>query len=258
MRSLSGESGERPVFLDWNGGREALVAYVVAGMQTILGTSISAVRIVSALYGSLTLVFFYFLVRRLWNPQLALVSTFLMAVSKYHIIHSRIGVRAGQFTMFEVATLCFLAAGLYAEKRRSLWLVLSGVFAGLGFHTYIAYRIFPAVVGAFLLSKEKLARLKDQWKTALVAVVVASTLVAPLAVFYAKNYQSMTDRMKRTAVWNQKGKNRDASPVALIFQSTTTTLGMFNFGGDKIERHNVVPEPMLSPFAGPSPCWGFF
>jgi 4-amino-4-deoxy-L-arabinose transferase-like glycosyltransferase len=245
------EQGERPIFLDWNGGREALVGYVVAGMQRVFDYSIVSVRGVSALYGSLMLVFFYFFASKLWSRDVALIATLLMAVSKYHILHSRIGVRAGQFAMFEVAALCFLAAGLYAEKRRTLWLALSGLFTGLGFHTYIAYRIFPAVVIVYVLSRERWTRLRAEWKGAILGVLLAAVVVAPLASFYIRNYESMTDRMKRTAVWNQKGKNRDESPVKLILQSTVQTLGMFNFKGDRIERHNVAPEPQLSPFAGP-------
>lgn len=245
------EYGERPVFLDWNGGREALVAYTVAAAQSFLDHTIASVRVISALYGSLTLIVLYFFVSRLWSRDVALISTFLLAVSKYHIIHSRLGVRAGHFAFFEVATLCFLAAGLYAERRRNLWLALAGVFAGLGFHTYIAYRVFPGVVAAFLLSKERLLRLKTQWKGAIAGLVLATVILAPLAVFYVQHYQSMTDRMKRTAVWNQKGKNRDESPARLVAQATINTLAMFNFQGDRIERHNVDSEPMLSPFAGP-------
>lgn len=245
------ELGERPVFLDWNGGREALVAYTVAAAQSFLDYTIASVRIISALYGSLTLIFFYYFVSRLWTRNVALVGTFLMAVSKYHIIHSRLGVRAGHFTMFEVASLCFLAAGLYAERRRNLWLILAGIMGGLGFHTYIAYRIFPAVAATFLASKDRLMRLRTQWKGAVAGLILAVLILLPLAIFYVNNYQSMTDRMKRTAVWNQKGKTHRESPARLVLQATLDTLGMFNFRGDRIERHNVEAEPMLSPFTGP-------
>lgn len=243
--------GERPVFLDWNGGREALVAYTVAVAQSFLDYTIASVRIISALYGSFTLIFFYYFVSRFWTRNVALVGTFLMAVSKYHIIHSRLGVRAGHFTMFEVATLSFLAAGLYAERRRNLWLILAGITGGLGFHTYIAYRIFPAIAAAFLASKDRLTRLRAQWKGAVAGLILAVLILLPLAIFYANHYQSMTDRMKRTAVWNQKGKLRGESPARLVLQATLDTLGMFNFKGDRIERHNVEGEPMLSPFTGP-------
>ena len=245
------ESGERPVFLDWNGGREALVAYTVAAAQSFLNHTITSVRVVSAFYGSLAIIVLYLFVSRLWSRDVALISAFLMAISKFHIIHSRLGVRAGHFSFFEVATLCFLAAGLYAKRRRNLWLVLAGLFAGLGFHTYIAYRVFPVIVVAFLLSKERLLRLKSQWKGALAGLVLAAVILAPLAVFYVQHYKSMTDRMKRTAVWNQKGKNRDESPARLVMEATLNTVAMFNFKGDRIERHNVDSEPMLSPFAGP-------
>jgi len=245
------EHGQRPLFLDWNGGREALVAYSVAATQSILDYTIPSVRVISALYGSLTLIVFYFFVSQLFRRDVALISTFLMAVSKYHIIHSRLGVRAGHFTFYEVATLCFLAAGLYAASKRNLWLAVAGVFAGLGFHTYIAYRIFPAIVAAFLLSKDRLMRLKAQWKGVVCGLVLTIVILAPLAIFYIENYQSMTDRMNRTAVWNQKGKKGEGTPAQLVLASTLDTLGMFNFRGDKIERHNVAQEPMLSPFVGP-------
>ncbi len=45
------EFGERPVFLDWNGGREALVAYLVAAAQTFFDYTSISVRVVTAIAG---------------------------------------------------------------------------------------------------------------------------------------------------------------------------------------------------------------
>lgn len=59
----------------------------------------------------------------------------------------------------------------------------------------------------------------------------------------------MTDRMKRTLVWNQKGTEYTGiNPVILVLRSAKDTLGMFTYKGDSIIRHNVEIEPMLSPF----------
>ncbi|HSE43276.1 MAG TPA: hypothetical protein VLH08_21130, partial [Acidobacteriota bacterium] len=71
------EFGERPIFLDWNAGREALIAYLVAGAQMLLGTSVVAVRLVVALAGCVTLIFLYLFVRSTFNAKLALLTTFL-------------------------------------------------------------------------------------------------------------------------------------------------------------------------------------
>ena len=50
--------GERPIFLDWNGGREALAAYLVAAAQYVFGISIFSVRFFPALFNCLALLFF--------------------------------------------------------------------------------------------------------------------------------------------------------------------------------------------------------
>src|SRR5262245_1960271 len=85
--------GERPVFLNWNAGREAMIAYLVAISQHFLGYTVDSVRIVLALAGSLSILFFYLFIRKILNHNIALLSAFLLAVSKWHVIHSRYGVR---------------------------------------------------------------------------------------------------------------------------------------------------------------------
>src|SRR5262245_47381761 len=47
--------GERPIFLNWNAGREALVAYLVAFVTKISGYSIFPIRAVEAFAGIVTL-----------------------------------------------------------------------------------------------------------------------------------------------------------------------------------------------------------
>ncbi len=241
------EFGERPVFLDWNGGREALVAYLVAAAQTVFDTSSIAVRVVTAIAGSASLLFFYLFVRTVFNNHIALLSTFLLAVSKWHIIHSRYGVRAGLYPVFELATLYFVARALTSDRRRTGSLIAAGVFGGLGLYTYIAYRVFPFVLPAFLAEKNIRKNLSPYLKPILAATIVSLAVVVPLARFYIENPESLTGRMKRTSVWSQKGKEQE-SPVRLVLESSARTFGMFTYSGDPIARHNVNAEPMLSPF----------
>ncbi len=241
------ELGERPIFLDWNGGREALVAYLVAAAQSLFDYSSVSVRIVTAIAGSLSLLFFYLFVKTIFNNQLALISTFLLAVSKWHIIHSRYGVRAGLYPFFELASLYFVARGLSSDRKRTGFLIAAGVIGGLGLYTYIAYRIFPFVLLAFLAERTIRANLSRHLKPILAGIIVCLAVAAPFAKFSMENKESLTDRMKRTMVWRQKG-NEEQSPAKLILESTAKTLGLFTYKGDSIARHNVKEEPMLSPF----------
>jgi hypothetical protein len=241
--------GERPIFLDWNGGREALVAYLVAISQTFFDYSILSVRIVTPIMNCLLLVFFYLFAKTIFNSRIALLSTFLLAVSKWSIIHSRYGVRAGQFTVFEIAVLYFVARGIASEKKNSWSFVIAGIIGGLGFYTYIGYRVFPLILLSFLLQKNVFQKLKNHKKTIIAGCIAGLVIVAPMAKFYLEHRASMTDRMKRTLVWNQKGTEYSGiNPALLVLRSTKDTLGMFTYKGDSINRHNVEIEPMLSPF----------
>lgn len=241
--------GERPIFLDWNGGREALVAYLVAISQTFFDYSILSVRIITPIMNCLLLVFFYLFAKTIFNSRVALLSTFLLAVSKWSIIHSRYGVRAGQFTVFEIAVLYFVARGIASEKKNSWSFLIAGIIGGLGFYTYIGYRVFPLILLSFLFQKDVLPKLKNHKKTIVAGCIAGLVIVAPVAKFYLEHRASMTDRMKRTLVWNQKGSEYSGiNPAILVLRSTKDTLGMFTYKGDSISRHNVEIEPMLSPF----------
>jgi hypothetical protein len=241
------EFGERPVFLNWNAGREAMVAYLVAGSQHFWDYSVFSVRVVQAFAGSLTILFFYLFVKTIFNRNLALLSAFLMAFSKWHLIHTRYGIRVALMVLFEITVLYFLARGLLESRNKRWFIVLAGVLTGLGFYTYIAYRVFPFVLIAFALDSRIRTQIRKHLKYVVAGLLASLLLSGPLVAFFAGNPESFTDRMKRTAVWTHAGGAE--SPALVILQSTASTLGMFTFRGDGIARLNVDSEPMLSPFA---------
>jgi 4-amino-4-deoxy-L-arabinose transferase-like glycosyltransferase len=243
--------GERPVFLNWNAGREALIAYLVAASQLFFDYSVVSVRAVLAFFGVLTLIFVFLFSRRIFNDRVALVATFLLAVSKWHIIHTRYAVRVGLIVFFEVIVLYFLARGMQSSKRGWPWHIAAGFFGGLGLYTYIAYRIFPFIALVFLLDSTNRPRLKQKLVPLFAGALVALFVAAPMLNFSWKNRESFNDRIERTAVWNTRGT--DLSPTALVIDSTLKTFGLFTYRGDAIDRHNVKEEPMLSRFAS-----GFF
>src|SRR5262245_24965113 len=72
--------GERPIFLDWNGGREALVAYLVAISQTFFDYSILSVRIITPIMNCLLLVFFFLFVNIIFIFCIVLLSFFFFFV----------------------------------------------------------------------------------------------------------------------------------------------------------------------------------
>lgn len=238
------EFGERPIFLNWNAGREALVAYLVAFLTKIFHYNIFSIRGVEAIAGIFTLIFFYLFIKKILNHHTALLCLFLLAVSKYHILYSRFGIRVNLILLFEMASIYFLADALTSSQKNYRSFVACAISCGLGFYTYIAYRIFPLVLVVFAFSKDHRDKIKKQIGPILVAAIIGLSVIAPLAIFYFKNAGSFTDRMQRTALWS----NQKESLPKLLWESSWKTLGMFTFEGDSNPRHNVSNEPALSPF----------
>ena len=149
-------TGHFSVFYPDNNGREGLYINIVAGSITLFGNEPWAIRLVSALFGIFTVLGIYFLTKELFpeNPRSALFAAFLLATSFWHINFSRIGFRAIMAPFFLVWSFYFLFAMLSRLRpknnsqslRPELSATLGGIFFGLGFHSYIAYRVAPLLL----------------------------------------------------------------------------------------------------------------
>ncbi|HET6266315.1 MAG TPA: glycosyltransferase family 39 protein [Acidobacteriota bacterium] len=249
--------GDRPVFLSWNGGREALVAYLVAFSQLFFGYSSLSVRMVSAVMGCLTLFLFFLLVRRWFSERLAIISTFLLAVSKWHLIHSRYGSRASEVTVFEVGVLYALLRGFSSPKRSTWWFLLGGILGALGFYSYASYRVFPLVILAFLLQAPVRRALMNHRKSLIAAGLVFLAILAPLGVYLFTHPETFKYRMEVASVWSRWSETRGETGTQKILESTGKTLGLFTLQGDIVAGDNVYAEPMLAPLAAPFFLLGF-
>lgn len=151
---------------DW---RPALYVYLVIPFIKIFGLTAFSVRFPSVILSLFTVVATYFLIKELFNNKiekdsnkgqtqvecLALFSSFLLAISPWHIYISRLGHEAN-------AGLAFLVFGVLFFVKRQLY--LSFAFFALSFMSYQSEKIIIPVflLGAlFLYRKELLAKKKE-------------------------------------------------------------------------------------------------
>ena len=124
----------RVPYLDIYNQKTPVVFYLMAGVQSVAGTSVTAVHMFTTLYGMGTLLVLYGLVRRLfgWSAAfwavLSLSSLVVGLLPDYHQANT------------EYFMLLWMAAGLYlwyvGRETSRLWLVvLAGVSAGLAYQT---------------------------------------------------------------------------------------------------------------------------
>lgn len=236
------------IFYRENNGREGLFINLQALSILIFGNTIFALRIVSALFGIGTVLALYLFARvYTLNTRIALLASFLLATSFWHVGLSRLGFRANMAPFFATVglTCLYYVWNHRRDPRHARVIIISaigGLLFGLGFHSYIAYRIAPLIVLPILWLFLRDA-LQDK-KTCIVCIplififfaVVAAT---PLLLYFTENPQDFLGRTSQISIFSQP------NPIAALAVNISKTLQMFFFVGDFNWRHNYAGEAQL-------------
>jgi 4-amino-4-deoxy-L-arabinose transferase-like glycosyltransferase len=128
--------------------------YIDVPFVAVLGLNEEGVRAPSQAAGVLTVLFIYLLVNELSkNKKLALLSSFLLAISPMAIFLSRVALEANLALCFFVVGVYFLIKGL----NKQYWLILSSILLGLTLFTYNSARVFVPlflIVTVFIFWKQ--------------------------------------------------------------------------------------------------------
>ncbi len=244
----------RPLYAT-NGPREALFFYLQALFVWSIGNTILALRIAPAIIGSLA-VWVTFLWARSWfGSRVGLVTAFLMAITPWAITFSRNGFRAVMVTLMIPLVIWAYTKGF--QTGRNLWFVIAGLAFGLGFYTYLAFRLFPlalVIIIVYLIIKRRGFLRKWQHQIVLSLIISAITLI-PLGVYGVIHPGDLGARASGTSFLNKDLNN--GRPVQALIDSTAKTLLMFNVHGDENYRHNLGGAPMLTAFIGIMMIAGF-
>ncbi len=220
---------------------------MLAGSLRLLGSSTEAVRAVSALMGTTAVAVAYLVGRELFGRRLGLVAAFLLAVSRWSINFSRIGMHNVATPLFALLAVGFLLRGL--RRRRYLDFALAGIGLGLGMVTYVGFLPFPLVLAAFLVHTALAERhiLRRNWRGLVVLALALLLTIGPVAQYALREGEHFWERTGKASVF--KGKTQDEALDA-VAESTVKHLSMFNYRGDRYGRHNLSGAPMLDPISG--------
>jgi 4-amino-4-deoxy-L-arabinose transferase-like glycosyltransferase len=244
------KTGQFKLFYPENNGREGLFINIQAISLMIFGSQPWALRIVSAIFGILTVLGLFFLAKELFpqKPNIALFSAFLLAVSFWHVNFSRIGFRAIMVPFCLVWSFAFLFRALRTKKI--LPAIFAGIFFGAGFHAYIAFRFAPLLAlipifrGRYFSRTQENESNKKQWKILIIWLTVTFIVALPIGLYFLNNPADFFGRSGEVSVFQQ------SSPILSFLKSVAKTLLMFNVSGDCNWRHNVACWPELNPLSG--------
>jgi hypothetical protein len=256
------------VFYPENNGREGLFINAIAISFAFFGISVWSIKIVAAIIGFLTVLGLYLMIKELFrgkkqNNSIALLSSFFLAVSFWHLVFSRLGFRAIMVPFFLVWGFYFLFRAMQMmrmkhandaneiirnwklEIRNLFYWIFAGLLFGLGFHTYISYRVVPAIWMIVLLIeiynhwprfKFFIANSLWYWGIGILAIIFAAL---PIVLYFYHNPQDFMGRSSQISIFSS------GSPVKQLATNTIKTLGMFNVRGDCNWRHNYACQPEL-------------
>lgn len=160
---------------DW---RPALYVYLVVPFVQFLGLTVAAVRLPAVILSLITILAVYFLVKELLGDfKIALVSSFLQAISPWHIYISRLGHEVNPGLTFSVLGILFFL--LFINRQKRSFLIGSMVFWVLSFYTYQSQKIFGPVMLLILGLTFKRQLLKSK-KEVILVVCLALVLMLPL------------------------------------------------------------------------------
>src|SRR3972149_9963937 len=165
-------------FQSFNDYKPGLYFYLVIPFVKSLGPNEWAVRIPGAVLGVATVLVLYFLVKEIFDDEkLALMSSFFLAISPWHIHFSRGGWEVNSATFFITAGVLFL---IRAVKNPKIYNLAFAVLAlTLSLYTYHAARVIvPLLVFGLLIIYWK--QVKQNLKIFLFAGIAALILLVPL------------------------------------------------------------------------------
>ena len=252
------QGNHTPYFPD-NGGREALIVYAVALAHKLLGTSILAIRLPTALASAgavLTLFYagyiFFGIDQRTKTAQtwrgvfIGGVSAALLAVSLNHLVLGRLAFRSNFLIFLLSLSLGLLWQGWHQNCWRKI--ALSGLCAGILQYTYIPARLHPVLLLLFGLSllvppsSNSTRKTREACIRAVPFAAVFTPVVAPLLIYFIAHMDHMTSRIGDLSILASE------NPLRSLLLNTWDHILVFGFRGDPNWSHTYASLPMLNPW----------
>ena len=253
--------GEHAVFFpEAASGREWMGVYTIALTTSLLGRTMLAFRLPTALASAGTVFVVFWLGRllfgrdergrpTLWRGLLiGGVGAGLLAASLGQTIIGRASLRANYLPLF--LSLC-LALLWWGWRERNWWgVALAGVCAGLLPYTYIPARFTPFLFLFFGLSfalplrSVTRERVRAELPLAALFVAVAGLVAAPILAYFALHPEHFFIRSKE--VWFVQ--DSQVGPLETFLKNVWEHLLVFGFHGDQNARYNFAGRPMLNPW----------
>ena len=262
VNALQVLQGDHAVFFPDDYGRAGMIIYAVALTTSLMGRTMLAVRLPSALASVGTVIAAFWLGQTLFGREesgrptlwrgllVGGVGAGLLAVSVAQTVLGRTAFRGNFLPLF----LCLCLALLWRGWSQRNWrdIVLAGVCAGLLPYTYTPARFTPflfLLFGlSFLLPLGSFTRERARAELPRVAIFLGVTglVAAPILIHFALHPDHFYMRSNQLLIFQPE--RSQGAQLAAFLGNVWDHLLAFGFRGDPSWRHNFPDQPMLNPY----------
>jgi len=208
----------------------ALYFTVQSAAIALLGQTVEAVRLTSAIAGALTVVALYWLGRAMFNRTTAMLAALYLAASHYHIHMSRVALNNVWDGLFGTLAIAGLWHGWKTGRRSSF--ILCGLALGLGQYFYVSIRPLPVLfllwAGVAFLWQRPLFR--ERFHGLALAALIALVVYLPLGLYFLEKpdeFQAPLNRVTIFGPWleGELAKGERTTAEIILDQAVNGALG---------------------------------
>ncbi|MDO8621156.1 MAG: glycosyltransferase family 39 protein [Candidatus Levybacteria bacterium] len=160
--------------------KPALYAYFVIPFIKLVGLNIYAVRLPAVIFGILAVLATFLLVKELLsNVKTALLASFFMAISPWHLQFSRIAFESGVGMAFNIFSALFFIKGL----KKPLYLSLSFALMSLNLYIYQSEKVFTPILAVILIIVFRKQLFSISKKYLMAALIIGAIISLPIINF---------------------------------------------------------------------------
>ena len=223
-----------------------LIFYQLAAWFSWVGDSLFHFQLFFTIQALIALVFFYATIRQLSGPQTALLSLFILAVTRWNWIETRTCYPSTEVTFYLFGALCFWVYGLQKQK---VWaFILSAIFMGAGLYTYQVFKLVPFLFVVYAVREYFQSHEKPAIRFSTIAYYLSIIFLLTLPLLnYFWHEKIISEREKGVFIGIQIVEQKSLKPLWDVWSGNAL---MFNRTGDEIARHNIPGRRMLDDITG--------
>ncbi len=237
-----------PFRVAWFSFPSLFFAFPAAAIR-LFGETIEAIRLPSAVAGSLTVAVLFLYARSAFGRLLAFLSAGYLAFFHFHIHFSRIGLN-NIWDGLILTLFAYLLWRAWMEERSDLF-AWTGIVGGLGLYFYTSARvllvIFPIwLLVAWLRDRARVRRIGAKW---LILPASAAVVALPLVLFYTLHPAEFMAPMTRVSVLGADLANEAAATGLPAWRVLLGRVGAsaLAFTATHLRAWYRIEHPMLLP-----------